>query len=76
MGRHYRHLDLEERCWICAMRSLGHSLDDIAAQLGRSKSTIDRELKRNCGADGYKPDQADRIAWARKLRGHLLERHS
>ncbi|WP_247649285.1 helix-turn-helix domain-containing protein [Labrenzia sp. THAF82] len=58
------------------MRSLGHSLDDIAAQLGRSKSTIDRELKRNCGADGYKPDQADRIAWARKLRGHLLERHS
>jgi IS30 family transposase len=58
------------------MRSLGHSIDKIAVELGRSKSTICRELKRNCGADGYKPDQADRIAWARKLRGHLLERHS
>ena len=76
MGRHYRHLDLEERCRICAMRGQGHSVDDIAGQLGRSKSTISRELKRNCGAGGYKPDQADRIAWARKLRGHLLERHS
>ena len=58
------------------MRSLGHSLDEIAACLGRSKSTIGRELKRNAGADGYKPDLADRIAWARKLRGHLLERRS
>ena len=58
------------------MRSLGHSLDDIAAMLGRSKSTISRELRRNSGGKGYKPDQADRMAWARKLRGHLLEGHS
>ena len=76
MGKSYCHIDLEERCRICAMRSLGHSLERIAAGLGRSKSSISRELNRNRGADGYKPDQADRIAWARKLRGSRLERHS
>jgi len=47
----------------------------MTLRLSLSISMIGRELKRNCGADGYKPDQADRIARARKLRGHLLEHH-
>ena len=40
MGKSYSHIDLEERCRICAMRRLGHSLERIAAELGRSKSSI------------------------------------
>ncbi|WP_157747419.1 IS30 family transposase [Cohaesibacter sp. ES.047] len=48
----------------------------IAKQLKRSCSTISRELQRNRSASGYLPDTANRIAWARKLRGSSLERSS
>lgn len=76
MGTRYRHLDLRERCEICSLSAQGFSAGAIAKQLKRSRSTISRELKRNSIASGYRPDTADRIAWARKLRGSILERCS
>ena len=47
---------------------------EIACRLGRHRSTVDRELRRNRCADGYRPDSAARRAWARKLRGSKITR--
>lgn len=46
MGKHYSHLSLDERIEIEKRRDLGHSARQIATALGRSPSTICRELKR------------------------------
>lgn len=47
MKTSYVHLSLQERDVITIMLAEQHSLGDIAQALGRSKSTISRELKRN-----------------------------
>jgi len=44
------------------------SLRTIAIQLGRSPSTISRELHRNGGATGYRAVKADQAAWDRARR--------
>jgi IS30 family transposase len=56
------------------MMEIGLSLSAIARQLGRHRSTVQRELARNRCVDGYKPDSAARRAWARKLRGSKIAR--
>jgi IS30 family transposase len=56
MGRGYDQLSLEDRCSIASLHSQGRSIRQIAAALGRSPSTVSRELKRNAAeADGYRP---------------------
>ncbi|MDE0906106.1 MAG: helix-turn-helix domain-containing protein [SAR324 cluster bacterium] len=40
----------------------GHSQSGIAALLKLHKSTISREVRRNCGLHGYRPKQAQRLA--------------
>jgi len=59
------------------------SLRTIAEQLGRSPSTISRELKRNGGNEHYRASWADEAAWDRshrlkpcKLAGNTLLRHN
>lgn len=47
MGQSYRHLSAEERGAIMVGKARGESSRAIAALLGRSASTISRELKRN-----------------------------
>jgi transposase, IS30 family len=47
MGRHYSHLSAEERGAIMVGKSRGESARQLAAWLGRSPSTIARELARN-----------------------------
>ena len=47
----YNHLTLAERDIITTMLSEKHTLGEIAKSLGRSKSTISRELKRNSSPD-------------------------
>ncbi len=61
----YTHLTREERYQIHSLR--GHSVDTaaIAAQLGRHRSTIDRELARNTSEKGYDPAKAHTRAKAR-----------
>lgn len=61
----YTHLIREERYQIHALRRQGITPAVIAAQLGRSPSTILRELKRNAGPQGYKPARAHDKALAR-----------
>jgi len=63
----YTHLSSEERYQIHALRQSGQSLRSIGAVLGRSAATICRELSRNRGAQGYRPQEARRQAWARAV---------
>ena len=44
---HYRHLTLEEREMIMALCHEGRRISEIARIIGRNRSTISRELKRN-----------------------------
>lgn len=62
----YTHLTQEERYQIHHLKRQGIHLSHIAAELGRSPSTISRELRRNASAQGYKPAQAQRQAAARQ----------
>ena len=74
MGTRYSHLSLEERCRLRSLMEMGFSVGEIARRLGRHRSTIHREVVRNRCIDAYRPDSADRRAWARKLRGSKIER--
>ena len=57
--RHYKHLTIEEREKLYLMKNLGYSKRKIAQELGRSPSTISRELKRGrCGWRPYSPSTA------------------
>jgi IS30 family transposase len=63
---HASHLTLQERYQIAAMHCVAVGHNQIGRMLGRSRSTIDREVKRNCGADGhYDPGKAHAFARAR-----------
>lgn len=64
--RGYTQLTQEERYQIHALRKAGHNQRDIAKVLGRSPSTISRELRRNKGLRGYRPKQAHTLAQHRK----------
>jgi Transposase and inactivated derivatives, IS30 family len=47
MGPHYSHIDLAERRRIQKMRDAKVPVAVIAAELGRHRSTIHREIRRN-----------------------------
>lgn len=64
--RTYTQLTREERYQIYALKQAGHQQSEIAEMLGRHKSTISRELRRNRGLRGYRPKQAHRLALARR----------
>ena len=61
----YKHLSLEERYYIEIEKKSGKSSNKIAKSLGRSQSTISRELLRNTGKRGYRHNQATRLAQER-----------
>ena len=58
----YKHLTEEERYQIDDMLREGFSQVMIAKELGRSASTLSRELRRNKGGRGYRPKQAHQKA--------------
>lgn len=61
-------LTLAEREEISRGIASDLSLRKIALQLGRSPSTISREVNRNGRVSGYRASKADRAAWDRALR--------
>jgi IS30 family transposase len=65
-----RYLDREERYELARLRECGLSVRAVAARLGRSPSTVSRELARNADprAGGYQPERAHRLAWERQRR--------
>ena len=83
----YKHLSQAERYQIHALMKAGHDQTQIAKLLDRHKSTISRELSRNCGLKGYRPKQACELmakrseqsrnaatvpAWVYEQAAHLL----
>jgi IS30 family transposase len=62
----YTQLTRGQRYQIKALKKAGHNQTEIATNLGCHKSTISRELKRNCGQKGYRPHQADELAYDRQ----------
>ena len=63
----YRHLSQTERYQIFCLMKEGLNCTEIAKNLGRSTSTISREIRRNKGGRGYRPKQADRLAQERSV---------
>lgn len=62
----YRQLTLDERYMLHTLRLQGFSNAEIARELGRHRSTIGRELKRNIYWRCYDPKEADQAARARR----------
>lgn len=67
--RTYHQLTQEQRYQIYALKKTGHSRTEIAEVIGVDKSTVSRELKRNQGVRGYRPQQAHHLAMERKPKG-------
>ena len=61
-----KHLTAEERGFLYRLKRKGRSKAEIAELMGRDRSTIYRELKRNAGGRGYRPKQAQCLADARR----------
>jgi len=71
MAKSYQHLSLTERIDLYRMRAEGNSMQAVATALGRSPSTISRELKRNskptkAWAGGYQPERAQCLSERRR----------
>ena len=66
MGHHV-HLTLSEREDIMLMRREGKGVSDIARAIGRDKSTVSRELRRNSCARFYRASTAQRRYGERRL---------
>ena len=58
----YKHLSLEERHYIEFSMKNEKTSSEIGKELGRSQSTITREIARNKGLRGYRQHQADGMA--------------
>ena len=77
----YNHLSQNERYQIFSLMKEGLNCTQIANNLGRSKSTISSEIRRNKGGRGYRPKQADRLPQersigsrnARRIEPHVLK---
>ncbi|AVO42360.1 IS30 family transposase [Simplicispira suum] len=61
-------LTTHEREQISRGLAAGHSCRQIAAELGRSPSTVSREIHRNGGAERYRAALADGRAWEQARR--------
>ena len=68
MKTNYRHISKEERKRIEELTQAGKANKEIAEELGRSKSTIGLELKRNWvyGSRGYKYERAQELTETRR----------
>lgn len=61
----YSRVTYEDRITIKVLLDQGKNNVEIAAELGKHKSTTGREISRNSGGRGYRYKQADKFAKAR-----------
>lgn len=66
----YTQLTQGQRYQISALLKMGHNQTEISKVIGKHKSTISRELERNCGLRGYRPKQAHHKALCRRNHSH------
>ena len=62
----YTQLTHQERYQIYALKKAGHIQAEIARVIDRNPGTISRELRRNRGLKGYRPQQAHQLALVRR----------
>lgn len=70
----YTHLAQEERFLIHHYLQDDCSCSEIGRKLGRSHSTIIREVKRNTGGRGYRNEQAEELAKCRRTKASSVPR--
>ena len=63
------HFTFEERQVLYRLNKAGTPRREIARLLGRDRSSVYRELNRNTGGRGYRPQQAQRLAEERRQHG-------
>lgn len=65
-----RYLSREERYELARLRECGLGVRAVAERMGRSPSTVSRELARNADprTGAYQPERAHRLAWERQRR--------
>lgn len=68
MPKGYSHVTRDIRSQIYVLKAIGTSQGKIAKIVGRSASTISREIKRNTGGRGYRYKQADTKAVERRAK--------
>jgi len=66
----YTQLTREQRYQIKALMKAGHNQSRIAVLIDCHKSTISRELQRNSGQKGYRPGQANELAYDRQCEAY------
>lgn len=64
--RTYHQLTQAQRYQIYALKKTKHTLSEMAVVIGVDKSSISRELRRNRGQRGYRPQQAHELAVQRR----------
>ncbi len=64
--KRYTQLTQEQRYQISILMKAHHTQSEVAELLGVDKSTISRELRRNTGLRGYRPQQAHRFCLQRR----------
>ncbi len=62
----YAQLTRDQRYQIYRLKKAGDNQSEIAVAIGCHKSTISRELQRNCGPKEYYPKQANELALERQ----------
>lgn len=75
MEKKYTQLTSSQRHQLYSLHSGGLGISEIARRLGRNKSTISRELKRNKTNGLYLPDTAQTLTKERRWRGCKIERN-
>ena len=68
MKKVYTRISDEERIELYALRKEGLSMIEISKILGRHRSSLYKELKRNTGGKGYRPKQAHELSQMRAKR--------
>lgn len=66
----YKHLTIKERICMEGYLSFNLSINEIARRLGKSKSTISRELKRNSINREYKAIKTEDLYEERRTKCH------
>lgn len=64
--KNYTRINRENRFEIYELKMMGIGVRQTALKLHKCPSTISREIRRNSGGKGYRPDQADNKALTRK----------
>ena len=65
-AKKYSHIKKAERSEMAILLKRGYSYGDIAGALGKDKSAISREIKRNSTNGEYDPDKANHKAYVKR----------